>query len=176
MAIATTDPQDEVAPRAQDEAAGDAFRLDDFLPYLLSVAAGRVSREFAERYRSRYGLGVAEWRLVAHLGRTQGPVSVREVHARVDLDKSKVSRAAARLEREGLIVKRTSPTDRRLVELRLTERGRALHAAIAALAVGYQQELRARLGPELAECLEEALRRLAEPLPPAGARERGREA
>ena len=61
---------------------------------------------------------------------TDGPsgISVREVHARVDMDKSKVTRAAERLEAAGLIEKTGNPADRRLVTLALSARGRAMMA------------------------------------------------
>jgi DNA-binding MarR family transcriptional regulator len=122
-----------------------AFNLDEFLPYRLTVAAGRLSREFAQRYREKFGISIPEWRVVAHLSRS-GAVSVREIHARVDMDKSKVSRAAARLEAAGYIEKRVNPADRRLVELRLTERGRAMMAELAVVAGDFQRELLERLG------------------------------
>ena len=80
------------------------FVLDDFLPYRLSVAASRVSRRFARRYGAESGISIPEWRVLAHLAEG-GPVSVRDIHARVDMDKSKVSRAAARLEEAGLVRK-----------------------------------------------------------------------
>ncbi|MBC7157714.1 MAG: MarR family transcriptional regulator, partial [Rhodobacteraceae bacterium] len=92
-----------------------AFDLSVFLPYRLAVAAQRVSRAFAQRYRHDFGLSVAEWRVLAHLSQS-GNVSVREVFERVDLDKPRVSRAAARLEAAGYITKQPNPRDRRLVD------------------------------------------------------------
>ncbi len=121
------------------------FALDAFLPYRLNVLAGRLSREFATRYRGRFGITVPEWRVVAHLSQA-GAVSVREIHARVDMDKSKVSRAAARLEAAGYVEKRVNPADRRLVELRLTALGQEMMAELADVAGAYQAELHARLG------------------------------
>ncbi|MCU0911068.1 MAG: MarR family winged helix-turn-helix transcriptional regulator [Rhodobacteraceae bacterium] len=121
------------------------FALDDFLPYRLNVLAGRLSREFAQRYREKFGISIPEWRVVAHLSQS-GAVSVREIHARVDMDKSKVSRAAARLEAAGYVEKRVNPADRRLVELSLTDRGRAMMAELAKVAAAYQHELLARAG------------------------------
>ena len=121
------------------------FVLDRFLPYQLAVAAGRTSREFSALYRDRFGIGVAEWRVLAHL--SQGaPVSVREIHERVDMDKSRVSRAAARLKAAGHVTKTVNPADRRLVELALTETGRALMAEIAPLAAEFERRLASRLG------------------------------
>lgn len=137
----------------------NAFDLEHFLPYRLCVAANHVGREFANRYRRDFGISIAEWRVLAHLSQT-GPVSVREIHAAVDMDKSKISRAAARLEAAGHITKQENPRDRRLVELSLTPAGRELLARLIPVAQAYQQELLARLGGA-ADPVEGALLRLA---------------
>ncbi|QBY01946.1 MarR family transcriptional regulator [Rhodophyticola sp. CCM32] len=123
------------------------FTLDMFLPYRVSVLAGQLSRDYARIYRERFGLNRAEWRVVAHLSQ-ETAVSVREIHARVDMDKSKVSRAATRLEEAGYVTKRTNATDRRLVELALTEKGHGMMAELAPLAQAFQAELLASLGAE----------------------------
>ncbi len=136
------------------------FELTDFLPYQLAVAAGRVSRAFSDRYRAEFGLSIPEWRVLAHLS-TADAVSIREIHARVDMDKSKVSRAAARLEQAGLIEKRENPEDRRLLDMRLTEKGHALVARIVPIADAFQVELMAQLGPD-AISFRTALLRLLE--------------
>ena len=121
------------------------FVLEDFLPYQMAVATQRISREFAAIYRDRFGISVAEWRVVAHLSGA-GAVSVREVHERVDMDKSRVSRAAARLEERGYVSKTTDTGDRRLVALALTPKGRALIDEMAPLARAYEDRVMAELG------------------------------
>ena len=135
------------------------FDLDAFLPYRLSVAAARVSRGFAARYRAEFGLTIPEWRVLAHLSAAGGPVSVREIHARVDMDKPKVSRAAARLEKAGHIAKSENAADRRLVALSLTQAGRDLIARIVPVALRYQEELMRDLGGD-GVALRRALDRL----------------
>lgn len=122
-----------------------SFDLSDFLPYQLAVASSRISREFAERYRAEFGLTIPEWRVLAHLAQSDA-VSVREIHARVDMDKSKVSRAAARLEASGLIEKRENVEDRRLLDMRLTAKGRDLIARIVPIADAFQSDLIRKLG------------------------------
>ena len=121
------------------------FNLDDFLPYQLSELSRRVSAGFSNHYRDRYGISVAEWRVLAHLSQ-QEAVSVREIHRRVGMDKPKVSRAATRLEAAGYITKVVNPNDRRLVELSLTPQGRDLIATLAPIAADYQARLMAALG------------------------------
>jgi DNA-binding MarR family transcriptional regulator len=137
-----------------------SFDLSAFLPYQLAVASSRVSKAFADRYRAEFGLTIPEWRVLAHLAQSD-QVSVREIHARVDMDKSKVSRAAARLESTGLIEKRENPGDRRLLDMRLTEKGRDLIARIVPIADAYQAEVLAKLAAE-APAFRTALLRLLE--------------
>ncbi|GAB1477604.1 hypothetical protein MASR2M74_01460 [Paracoccaceae bacterium] len=138
------------------------FDLAAFLPYQLAVAASRVSRGFAERYKAEFGLSIPEWRVLAHLAQSDA-VSIREIHARVDMDKSKVSRAAARLEAQGLIEKRAHAEDRRLLDMRLTAKGRALIDRIVPIADAYQAEMLARLGGDAAAFRAALLLLLEEP-------------
>ena len=125
------------------------FDLSAFLPYRLAVASARVSKDFADRYRAELGLSIPEWRVLAHLAGGDA-VSVREIHARVDMDKSKVSRAAARLESAGLIEKRESAVDRRLLDMRLTPQGHDLIGRIMPIADRFQSDLETRLGADAA--------------------------
>ncbi len=91
---------------------GEAFKLEDFLPYRLSVAANRVSRLFARRYSDAYGLSIPEWRVLAMVGRfgTLSPSAVGEWTA---MDKVKVSRAAANLVARGMLRQTQDPEDGR---------------------------------------------------------------
>lgn len=140
-----------------------SFELDRFLPYQLAVIAERVSREFSSDYRDRFGLSRADWRVIVHIW-AAGPVSVREVHARVDMDKSKVSRAASRLESAGLVKKAQNTDDRRLLKLTLTARGRTMMDALLPLAGDYEARLLARLGDD-APVFRALLDRLLEETP-----------
>ena len=123
----------------------DDFDLNAFLPYRLAAAASRISRAFSERYREEFGISIPEWRVLAHLHHA-GDVSVRDIEARADMEKSKVSRAATRLETAGYVSKAVNDADRRLLILRLTPSGRALMARVIPVAMQFQAEMRAQLG------------------------------
>ena len=83
-------------PKIEDAAipAVPDFKLDEFLPYRLSVAANRVSRMFAHRYSQAFGLTIPEWRVLTIVGRS-GTISPSGVGELTAMDKVKVSRAAA---------------------------------------------------------------------------------
>jgi DNA-binding MarR family transcriptional regulator len=152
----TPDPTQAVPDRL-------GFDLSAFLPYRMSVLAGRISRQLAAVYGTRFGLTIPEWRILAHLSQLPpeaGDVSVREVQARVDMDKAKVTRAAQRLETAGLISKRANPADRRLVSLALTEAGRARMAVLVPWVQDYEQRLLAVLEPDERQAFLVALDKL----------------
>lgn len=139
-----------------------SFDLAAFLPYQLAVASSRVSKAFADRYRTEFGLSIPEWRVLAHLAQSES-VSVREIQARVDMDKSKVSRAAARLETAGLIEKRENPDDRRLLDMRLTAAGRDLIARIVPIADAFQAEVLAKMAEDAPAFRTALLKLIADP-------------
>lgn len=135
------------------------FALERFLPYRINVLASRISKQLAQVYEQRFGISIPEWRVLAHLAANQR-VSVREIYTRADMDKSKVSRAAANLERAGLIRKAMNAADRRLVEMSLTRKGQRLFAQIAPLALGFEAHLMDRLSGDEQRTLEDILAKL----------------
>ncbi len=136
------------------------FDLEGFLPYQLVVLSDRISRGFSTLYQQKFGISRAEWRVVAHLSQA-GSVSVREIFKTVEMDKSKISRAASRLEAAGFVAKCVNPADRRLVELSLTEKVRAMMAEITPMAHAYEREVLAALTPHEG-CFRAALAQLLE--------------
>lgn len=134
------------------------FDLDRFIPYRLAVAAQKTSEALARQYRDRFGISIPEWRVLAHLA-AAGDVSVRDIERRVAMEKSKVSRAASRLEEAGYVIKREAESDRRLVSLTLTGKGKALMRELLPLAEAYQREIEDRLGAAL-DGFEDGLGRL----------------
>lgn len=124
------------------------FHLAEFLPYRMTVAAERLSAGMARRYREEFGITVAEWRVLVHVA-DAGSVSIRDIHERVHLEKSKASRAASRLEAAGLLTKEVNEDDRRLIALALTEEGHAMMDRLTAIARDYQDRLDRLVGPHL---------------------------
>ena len=111
-------------------AGAQALRLDDFLPYRLSLASNLVSEAIARAYARLFGLSIPEWRLVAVLAETNGSTQ-RDVVLRTRMDKVTVSRAALALVDRGLVRRLEHQNDRRSRVLILSSAGRALHADVA---------------------------------------------
>ncbi|MDQ0315957.1 MarR family winged helix-turn-helix transcriptional regulator [Amorphus orientalis] len=129
------------------DTATHAFKLDEFVPYLVNVLGSRLSNELGAEYGERFGISISEWRVMAHLSQHER-VSVREIYRRVEMDKVKVSRAAARLEASGLITKEPSEDDRRLVCLSLTPKGHKVFSEVAELALSFEQRYLDKLSPD----------------------------
>ena len=117
-----------------------ALELEKFLPYRLSILAQIVSESLHDLYAGPFGLTVAQWRVMAALGRF-APLTASDVGQRVVMDKVAVSRAVAGLLKRGLIERATDRKDRRRSSLRLSARGRAMHARIVPLALDYEGRL-----------------------------------
>ena len=135
------------------------FNLSKFLPYRLAVISERVSRRLSVDYERSHGISVAEWRVLVHL-KWQGTVSVREIQDYTNLEKSRVSRAVKRLEAVGLVQKKPSEVDARLVEIALTEDGLRALAEIIPVAT----EVETRLLKELPKADLETFFRVIEHL------------
>ena len=133
--------------------------LEDFLPYRLSVLTNRISHAIARQYGARFGLSIAEWRVMAVLGRF-APASANEVSERTAMDKVRVSRAVARLKRSGLIVAATDRADRRRSALRLSAPGKRTYRRIVPLALGLEAELIGALTPSERATLDGLLAKL----------------
>ena len=125
---------------AKPKLTEEVFRLEEFLPYRLSVAANRVSRLFARRYSEAYGLSIPEWRVLAMIGRfgTLSPSAVGEWTA---MDKVKVSRAAASLVARGLLRQVHVPRDGRGRLLHLTRKGATVYQGVVPLACELEEQL-----------------------------------
>ncbi len=138
---------------------GAAFVLEEFLPYELSVAANRISRLFSRRYSEAFGLTIAQWRVLAVIG-PEGARSPGAVAEASEMDKVKVSRAAGSLAAMGLISQTPDPADGRARVLRLTARGREVHAGIVPLARALEAQLATGLTDAEWAALRPALRAL----------------
>ena len=117
------------------------FILENFLPYQLSLLANRISKDFSKEYISRFKLNNAEWRIIAHLSQENEAISIREIYSKVDLEKSKVSRAVSRLSSREILTKTVNLKDRRLVDLKLTKNGKKIIENMAKVAKDFESEV-----------------------------------
>ncbi len=135
------------------------LRLEEYLPYRLSVAANAVSQLIARAYEGRFGLKVPQWRLIAVLA-DEGALTPQALCARTVMDKVTVTRAAQALVKRRLIRREPNASDHRSHRLRLTQAGEDLYRQIAPLALQYEDLLLAGIGRDEIEQLKVQLRLL----------------
>ncbi|MFC3711136.1 MarR family winged helix-turn-helix transcriptional regulator [Sphingoaurantiacus capsulatus] len=136
-----------------------SLRLDNFVPYRLSIASNLMSDAIAGAYRSLFGLNVAEWRLTAVLAE-RSSATQQELCAATRMDKVTVSRAAIALADRGLVERSPNAHDKRSHLLSLTESGRSLYAQVVPKAIAMEKALLADLSAKEIETLVDILRRL----------------
>jgi DNA-binding MarR family transcriptional regulator len=135
------------------------LRLQDYLPYRLSVASNAVSQLIARSYEEKFALKIPQWRLLAVLAE-EGPLTQQMLCGRTIMDKVAVLRAAQALLRRRLIKRLPNDRDGRSHRLLLTKSGARLYARIVPLALKYEAELLAGIEKHDIDRLEQLLRQL----------------
>ena len=135
------------------------LKLEHFLPYQLNVVSSLVSQALSRVYTRRYGIGVAEWRVVVTLGQ-YGVMTAKAVGAHTHMHKTKVSRAVTHLEHRRLLVRRTNRDDMREAFLSLTPAGRAMYEEVAPHALDFARRLTEILSPADREVFDRALKQV----------------
>ncbi|MEI9850896.1 MAG: MarR family transcriptional regulator [Sphingomonas sp.] len=138
---------------------GTTLKLDEFLPYRLSVASNAVSDAIATAYRTLFGLRIPEWRLVAVLAE-DGALSQQALCGRTRMDKVTVSRAAIALSDRGLVTRTPNPDDQRSHLLTLSGAGRALYEQVAPKALELERRIFEGISPGEQARLRATLERL----------------
>ena len=103
---------------AIDQRTADMIELEDLWTRFFELKRRRV-RGLAEEY----GLSLLQFVTLRHLDE---PVAMGQLAETMAFDASYVTAIADGLEEHGLLERRVSPTDRRVKQLVLTDKGRAL--------------------------------------------------
>lgn len=107
---------------------GRCYNVSDSIGHQL-VRTVALLRRVAEARMAAHGLTDAQWKplWLVDSGRCATPI---ELAREMDIDAGAVTRMLDRLEAKGLLVRTRSDTDRRVVQLALTEAGRAAAAQV----------------------------------------------
>jgi DNA-binding MarR family transcriptional regulator len=127
-------------PRRAMPSRSPTLRLQDYLPYRLSVASNAVSRLIARAYETRFGLKISQWRLLAVLA-DEGALTQQTLCGRTIMDKVTVMRAAQGLLRRQLIRRLPNAQDGRSHRLIMTAAGKRLYNQIVPMALEHQAKL-----------------------------------
>ena len=113
------------------------FGLQDFLPYLVNRAGVKTSLVFG-RALQRFGITLSEWRILSALWEQDG-LRLNDIAAIIVADLSTTSRQVRTLEQAALVARARSGTDRRALQLVLTEAGRTMTSEIITIARMHEQ-------------------------------------
>ncbi len=128
---------------------------------LVHVLSSRIGRAFYSEIETRYGISIAEWRVVITIEAEPG-ICAAEITNRWALEKMSVNRAIQRLDKAGYVSRTRDPDDGRSYRLALTDEGRALYARIAPAANARYNELMSVLDDDESAALLAALNKLIE--------------
>lgn len=121
---------------------------------VLRKASRRVSSYYDEAL-APLGVNIAQFSLLRNIDR-MAPVSLTDLGARVELDRSTVGRNAKVLERMGLVEIRPGK-DQREATLTVSDAGRAILKEGVPLWDAVQEDIEMRLGPDGIDQLRELL-------------------
>ena len=133
--------------------------LDDMLLYVLWQLQAAARRPVVRLCEAQFGITRREWRMLAQLADSEGMPS-SALAERAALDRAQTSRAVSALVPKGLVVRTPRPGNRREVLLHLTERGRALYAALLPRVAAINQELLSVLSETEVATLDALVQRL----------------
>jgi DNA-binding MarR family transcriptional regulator len=124
-----------------------SLHLTEFFPYQLTQLQAKVSDNIAEIYTGRFELSRQQWRVLASLGNGE-LLSAKQIGEQTNLEKMPASRAIAKMQSQGLLVKNTDKTDKRSSLLKLTAHGLAIYQQLIPMALQREEELLSVLSVE----------------------------
>jgi DNA-binding MarR family transcriptional regulator len=129
-------------------------------PGALLVIAARTGQELAGRRLAPMGLSVQLCGVLNLLA--QGPISQQALGQQLGIDRTTVVELIDELERQGIVVRRRNPSDRRSYALTLTPKGRGVQKRAARAFDAVSDEFLGALKPSERKALGNMLRRLIE--------------
>lgn len=135
----------------------------DDLGYLLAKATQRWNALLTDRFAGQgYGEVRASYGSVLLPLYEEDGLRMGELAARARLSKQTMTQMIARLERDGLVERRTDPTDGRATSIYLTKRARRFEPVAGAVLAELDRLVKRRLGADGVAALKEGLHELME--------------
>src|SRR5688572_17362422 len=139
--------------------SGDPRLLRGLLSHRVLVLSNTLARAAARYYPRRFGVRLAEWRVIDALHAGRG-ISANQISQWLQTDKAWVGRSVERLIGAGYVRRRPDPKHGRRLLLTLTAKGERAYAAIAAAAQRRHDNVLKSLTAEERETLERILGKL----------------
>ena len=116
------------------EAASENIELDQYAPYFLGAIANRWTAASSRRYLREFGVGIAEWRVLASL-RSLGQATSLDAANLTGMDPAAVTRALTQLQDKGCAEPVVGRFVGRAKPFALTGKGMALYADMRRVAL-----------------------------------------
>ena len=116
------------------------LKLDNFLPYRLSVLSNIVSVHVSQAYSVRFGLSRTQWRITAVLGE-HGQLSAEQLSEHTQMEKSVISRAVKSMLERGLIKRSFDENDRRRSRIDLSKTGLSIYQEVIPAAIHHEKQI-----------------------------------
>ena len=130
----------------------------DHLPYRLLLAR-MVDRQSA-RELQKFGLALAEWRVLAFIGVT-GPASASQIGKSGEIDRAEISRAVGSLQGKGLIERSPDANHKKRFIISMTPAGESLFKEIRQQRRVFFKGMTEGLGPVDREVIDKGLETMA---------------
>jgi len=108
-----------------------------------------ISQEIRRRLRNEFGATLPQFDLMAQLYRERDGLRLGELSKRTMVTNGNVTGLVERLEADGLVLRETPDGDRRVTVAKLTKKGEALFAAMAAAHEGWLRDMMADVDPAI---------------------------
>jgi DNA-binding MarR family transcriptional regulator len=135
-----------------------AFDRNRSAGYLINRLARIFARALAERIKP-LGLVPGQFPVLLALWSEDG-LTQHELVSRLDVEQATMANTLARMERDGLIVRRPHPQDGRAQSVRLTPRARGLEGPATAAATAVNRELLASVARDQREDFVTTMQRI----------------
>lgn len=109
--------------------SGKALDLENHASAYLTWIANKISNSASKIYRNRYGVGIADWRIMALLA-VEPWIPATRISEVIGFDKTVISRSVAFLQERGLVETRFRDNNFRRQFIALTRKGLGLHDEI----------------------------------------------
>ncbi|AUX74782.1 MULTISPECIES: MarR family winged helix-turn-helix transcriptional regulator [Sinorhizobium] len=116
-----------------------AFDRMDSATYLASLLARSFSRALQQRAQ-KLGFAPGQFPILLELWAVDG-LTQKQLLDRLDIEQATMANTLARMERDGLVIRRKHPNDRRSQQIFLTEQARGMEAAAKEAALAAEQSL-----------------------------------
>jgi DNA-binding MarR family transcriptional regulator len=143
---ASTCPTGRLSSPTREARGRAVVDIDTYIPYFLVSVNNAHSRTASKLYLERFGIGVADWRVISMLACEPG-ITARRICDVVALDKAATSRSLSTLAGKGLVTGDAPQRDPRRRTWRLTATGDTLHDAILQVALSRERALIAGVDP-----------------------------